>query len=163
MMGPFPDELVLHVERAVASLCAGSARKRQMQEELLGHLVAVYEEELSRAGDEREAVARARERFGDPEALAGELFGCVPRLERWLVGLGQRKETIMWRWGIGLGLVAFYVGLGFVMPAIAYLRSHGIPLVLVALPLMAGTTVSVAGVVSVAWGVRAFRLRRRAS
>lgn len=70
------------VERAVRPVRATVSRKRRMREELLAHLVTVFEDEAQRLGDEKAAIARAAERFGDPAELAGQLRQTVPRLDR---------------------------------------------------------------------------------
>jgi len=44
-----------------------------------------------------------------------------------------------------LGLVGLLVGLGFIMPAVAWWRAHGPALMPVALPLLAGTGLAAAG------------------
>ncbi len=77
-------ELEVHVERAVRGVHAGPARKRRMRQELLAHLTGLVEEEKARGGDERQAIARALRRFGDPVGLSRDLQASVPRLERWL-------------------------------------------------------------------------------
>lgn len=74
------NELKRCVERAVRPVLAGDVRKLRMREELLGHLTAIYEEELQRL-EESAALARARERFGDPSQLTDELRGSVSGLE----------------------------------------------------------------------------------
>lgn len=77
------QELKIVVERAVRPVRASLARKRPMREELLAHLVAIFEEEAERLGDERAALDRARQRFGDPGELTAQLQACVPRRD-WL-------------------------------------------------------------------------------
>src|SRR5262245_19138182 len=74
-------ELMVHVERAVRAVHASPARKRRMRQELLAHLTGLVEEEKARGGDERQALARALERFGDPAELSRDLQAAVPRLE----------------------------------------------------------------------------------
>src|SRR5215831_15487238 len=78
------NELMVHVERAVRAVHASPARKRRMRQELLAHLTGLVEEEKARGGDEREALARALQRFGDPAGLSRDLQASVPRLEHWL-------------------------------------------------------------------------------
>jgi hypothetical protein len=68
------------VERAVRPVRASSSRKRKMREELLAHVVSVFEEE-ARLGDEQAALARTQERFGQPAELAGQLQASVPRID----------------------------------------------------------------------------------
>ncbi len=74
------NELKQVVERVVRPVRAGDLRKLRMREELLDHLTAIYEEELQRL-EESAALARARERFGDPSQLTDELRGSVSGLE----------------------------------------------------------------------------------
>jgi hypothetical protein len=75
-------QLKVIAERAVRPVRASVSRKRRMREELLAHLVTVFEEEDRQLGDEQAAIARAAERFGDPAELAGQLQQAVPRLGR---------------------------------------------------------------------------------
>ena len=82
-------ELMVHVERAVRAVHASPARKQRMRQELLAHLTGLVEEEKARGGDERQALARALQRFGDPAGLSRDLQASVPRLERWLGGLAN--------------------------------------------------------------------------
>ncbi|MEN6407066.1 MAG: hypothetical protein ABFC77_11415 [Thermoguttaceae bacterium] len=75
-------ELKRVVERAVRPVRATLGRKRQMREELLAHLAAIFEEEADRLGDEQAALRQAQQRFGDPMELAGQLQQAVPRWDR---------------------------------------------------------------------------------
>jgi hypothetical protein len=75
---------MVHVERAVRAVHASPARKQRMRQELLAHLTGLVEEEKARGGDERQALARALQRFGDPAGLSQDLQASVPRPERWL-------------------------------------------------------------------------------
>jgi hypothetical protein len=77
-------EFMVHVERAVRAVHASPARKQRMRQELLAHLTELMEEEKARGSDERQALARALQRFGDPADLSRDLQVSVPRLERWL-------------------------------------------------------------------------------
>ena len=83
-------ELKIVVERAVRPVRASLGRKRPMREELLAHLVAIFEEEAERLGDERAALDRARQRFGDPEELTAQLQACVPRRD-WLARFFEQQ------------------------------------------------------------------------
>ncbi len=76
------ENLKVVVERAVRPVRAPTARKRRMREELLAHLSAIFEEEVAKTGDEQAALDRARQRFGDPRALTGQLQETVPRWDR---------------------------------------------------------------------------------
>ena len=75
------NELRVVVERAVRPVRASDVRKLRMREELLDHLMGIYEEELERGGDEGAALARAKERFGTPSTLTGELQQSVSWFE----------------------------------------------------------------------------------
>jgi hypothetical protein len=89
-----------------------------MRQELLAHLTNLVEEEKARGGDEREALARALQRFGDPAGLSRELQASVPRLEQWL---GQLANGFLRRPGesglrhgarlAALGAAIMFVGL----------------------------------------------------
>ena len=87
------------VERAVRPVRASTARKRKMREELLAHVVGVFEEE-ARLGDEQAALARTQERFGQAAELTGQLQASVPRADRIgrfaedLVGYGSGESAL---------------------------------------------------------------------
>ena len=66
-------ELKLVVERVVRPVRATMARKRRMREELLVHLVAIFEEEVQKTVDEQAALEQAKRRIGDPPELSGQL------------------------------------------------------------------------------------------
>jgi hypothetical protein len=51
-------QLKVIVERAVRPVRASTSRKRKMREELLAHVVGVFEEECARLGDDRAALER---------------------------------------------------------------------------------------------------------
>lgn len=70
------------VERAVRPLRVTIARKCRMREELLSHLLAIFEEEAAKGDGDAAAVDRARRRFGDPTELSGQLQASVSRWER---------------------------------------------------------------------------------
>ncbi len=74
-------ELKTVVERAVRPVRATIARKRKIREELLAHLVSIFEEEMQRAGDEHAALDRAKQRFGNVRELSEQIQGAVPRRE----------------------------------------------------------------------------------
>jgi ATP-dependent Clp protease ATP-binding subunit ClpC len=74
-------QLKIIVERAVRPVRASVARKRKMREELLAHVVGVFEEE-AKLGDEPAALARTRERFGQAAELAETLQASVPPSDR---------------------------------------------------------------------------------
>src|SRR5262249_33367946 len=74
-------QLKIIVERAVRPVRASIARKQKMREELLAHVVGVFEEE-ARLGDEQAALARTQERFGQAAEVTGQLQASVPRSDR---------------------------------------------------------------------------------
>lgn len=80
-------ELEAVVERTVAPVRTTLVRKRQMREELLAHLVSVFEQAAVRLGDETLAVQEAKSRFGDPVELSGQLQESVP----WMESASMRK------------------------------------------------------------------------
>jgi hypothetical protein len=160
MTDDIESDLAAHVERAVASVAVRPAHRRRMREELLAHLLAVYDEEFARTGDEQVSALAAKQRFGCPESLRGEFEASVPRIERVFVLFLQRKANVMWRWLLLIGLVAFYVGLGVVLPAIARLRTEPSPIVLSSVLLVLGSVLALAGVGAFGWGIVAFRRRK---
>jgi len=87
------NQLKVVVERAVRPVRATIARKRRMREELLAHLVSVFEEELQRVGDEGAAFHEAKRRFGNASELSSQLQETVPRTDR----LSRFLDDI-WRW-----------------------------------------------------------------
>ena len=78
-------ELEAVVERVVHPVRATMARKRQMREELLGHLVSVFEQAVEKLGDENLALQEAKSRFGDPAELSGQLQRSVSGWNRLLL------------------------------------------------------------------------------
>ena len=63
-------KLMVLVERAVRPVRASAARRRQMREELLAHVTAVFTEEVEKSGDEGSALERTKQRFGNPAELS---------------------------------------------------------------------------------------------
>lgn len=116
------QDLSAHVAQGIHSLPASGARKQQMQEELLAHLLDIYDEEFERLQDERAALDGAKQRFGRPDELRIELVTAVPTMER-LILLMCGKGSIMWRWLWIVGVLAVLIGMGFVLPGVARLRS----------------------------------------
>jgi len=91
-------QLKIVVERAVRPVVASAARKRKMREELLAHVVGVFEEE-AKLEDVPAALARTQERFGQTADLAGTLQASVPpsdRVERLAENLfGGSGESVL--------------------------------------------------------------------
>ena len=71
-------QLKIIVERAVRPVRASTSRKRKMREELLAHVVGVFEEESAKLGHERAAVERTAVRFGNPTEVTRQLQESVP-------------------------------------------------------------------------------------
>lgn len=95
-------QLKVVVERAVRPVLASPARKRQMREELLAHLVGTFEEELARLGDEESALRETTRRFGDPQELSSRIQAGVPRWDR----LRSASDKLL-RYGPGESLLHF--------------------------------------------------------
>jgi hypothetical protein len=153
-------DLRTHVERTLASVAVRPSHRRRIQEEMLAHLLAVYDEEFARTGDENASARTAKGRFGCPEVLGSELEASVPLVERLFFLFLLRKANIMWRWLLLLGLVAVAVGLGFVMPAVAQLRQQPGPIAVSGALLVLGTVLALAGVGSFACGIVGYRRRK---
>lgn len=160
------DRLRAVVDRAVGSVPMSRRRGARIREELLAHLLDVFDEEFARTGDERDALARAERRFGEAGPLSDELHDAVPSVERYGTNLlfTLTREPAMRPLWIVLGLVVLLVGLGFVFPAVAQLRDHGLRQtpadafqLSVLLPL--GVLLSLGGIGAAGYGT----LRRRAA
>ena len=70
--------LKIIVERAVRPVRASTSRKGKMREELLAHVVGVFEEESAKLGDDRAALERTALRFGNPGEVTRQLQESVP-------------------------------------------------------------------------------------
>lgn len=93
------EQLKILVGQVVWPIRATLARKRVMREELLAHLVSIFEEEQGRLADEQAALARATQRFGPPGELTAQLQHAVPRWDRCrstLENLGYRSSEPAW-------------------------------------------------------------------
>jgi hypothetical protein len=145
---PIERRLESLVARAVRPLWASRSRKREMQEELLAHVTAVFEEEVIRLGDQRAALEETRERFGLDQDLELQLQECVPWLERWL--LISDREILMSRWFWLVAVIAVFVGPALVMPAVAHFQQQG---VMPWAPFMLGVAITLAGVGGVCYGI----------
>jgi hypothetical protein len=78
MNEPTLTGLKILVERAVRPVRASTSLKGKMREELLAHVVGVFEEEAARLGDERTALAQTALRFGNPAEVTDQLQESVP-------------------------------------------------------------------------------------
>jgi hypothetical protein len=156
------DDLTAYVRQAVGPLFGSRLRKRQMQEELLAHLLSLYDEELALLQDKQKAAARAKQRFGRVDDLCNDLQAAVPLVER-LFFFISRKGNLMKRWLWIIGCVAVYVGVGLILPAIQLWRSGGSladrGFLVLALPVL-GLVLTLGGLGTIAYSVvRAFRAR----
>jgi hypothetical protein len=144
------------VERAVRPVTASRRRKRQMREELLAHLTAVFDEERATCDVETTALQRARQRFGDPRELTEELEKTVTRWNRAAVFFermdgdlqpndSQRRIVVKLAWMTLATFCATQLGL---LPS---LLTRGKALAL-------GTTVYTAVIVSLFMGVFSYGL-----
>jgi hypothetical protein len=129
-------QLKILVERAVRPVQASAARKRKIREELLAHVVGVFEEE-AKLGDEQAALARTQERFGQAAELTGQLQASVPpsdRFERFAENLfggsGQSALRLAARFAAAGGVLVSV--LGGIMILIHVLRGQGSELLTVA-------------------------------
>jgi hypothetical protein len=85
------------VERAVRPVRASNSHKRRFREELLAHVVGVFEEERARLGDDQTALERTALRFGNPAEVTGQLQQSVPAGDRIVrVWEGQPGEATLW-------------------------------------------------------------------
>jgi hypothetical protein len=147
-----------YLEQTLASLPIRAGRRREIRDELLAHLLNVYEDELARHGDERKASAETLRRFGAADFLSTELESSIPVWERGLTWILGQKEKIMWRLFLVLGILSVLVGLGFVMPAVQEIVYHEVVTLSVVL-LLFGAAVCGAGVWSFVHGIQRFRVR----
>jgi hypothetical protein len=85
-------QLKIIVERAVRPVRASTSRKRKMREELLAHVVGVFDEESAKLGDDRAALERTALRFGNPSEVTGQLQASVPASDGILQFLEGRPE-----------------------------------------------------------------------
>jgi hypothetical protein len=106
------QELKTVVERAVRPVRATMTRKRRMREELLAHLMTIFDEEAERLGDEQAALEQAKRRFGDPRELTGQLQQAVPRWDRCrsiLENMGSQPDESAWHLAAKHLLVTFLI------------------------------------------------------
>lgn len=147
------DFMVL-VERAVRPVPAGPMRKQRMRDELLAHLVGVYEDELPRLG-EVAAREEAVRRFGDPAQLTQDLTASlslrdrlVGRIDRWF---GWQPGEPPHRWATRLTalaalLVVMLTAIGMVAAEVRRPADPSVPTVATFLRIMAATLVFYSGV-----------------
>jgi hypothetical protein len=114
MNEPAVTQLKILVERAVRPVRASFRRKQKMREELMAHVSGVFEEELAKLGDERLALERTAQRFGEPAELTLELQAAVPAgdvIDRLLSGQPGEATllaaTRLAAWNLALGVIVF--------------------------------------------------------
>ena len=108
-------QLKVIVERAVRPVRASTSRKRKMREELLAHVVGVFEEEAARLGDERAALERTALRFGNPAELTRQLQESVPARDAVRRYWEGRPGEPAWRTAIRFAWVSGTSALVFVV------------------------------------------------
>jgi hypothetical protein len=104
-------QLKIIVERVVRPVRATYSRKRQMREELLAHLTAVFEEE-AKLHEESVALGRTAVRFGDVGELTRQLQAEVPASDapayavESFVGVAMQEPIWRraWRYAIAVGV-----------------------------------------------------------
>jgi hypothetical protein len=136
------------VESALGSVRASADRKSAIREELLSHVTAVFTEELAQRGNERAALAAARQRFGAPEDVSTELQESVPLTERWF--LISDKELLMSSKFWLAAIFAIATGPAIILPAMAKLRDEN---VFQAFPFILGGAILLAGLVAAGYGI----------
>ena len=87
--------LKIIVERAVRPVRVSNSRRRKIREELLSHVVGVFEEERARVDDDQAALERTALRFGNPAEVTSQLqhsvVGCWSSLARLVDGMGPSR------------------------------------------------------------------------
>ena len=119
MNEPTLTRLKIIVERAVRPVRASTSRKRRMREELLAHVVGVFEEEAAKPGDHQAALERTARRFGNPAEVTGQLQGSIPASDVIVRFCEGRPGEPAWRTAIRFAWVSGTFALAFVVFLIA--------------------------------------------
>jgi hypothetical protein len=135
------------VRRVIRPIVATRARKRLIEEELLAHVIAVYEQEFNKFGEVQAALDQTRRRFGVPEEVRSQLQSSIPTLECWLLAL--ERNLLMSRWLWLIAIFALAVGPAILLPAMAKFRMDGS---LTFLPLAVGALMTLGGVCGICYG-----------
>lgn len=97
-------QLKVHVEKAVRPLRISLLRKKRMREDLLAHIIEIYDDETANADDEQEILQRTFERFGEPSEITAEMRKGVSLMEgiSWLIEFGRIRPgenylSVLWR------------------------------------------------------------------
>jgi hypothetical protein len=89
--------LKIIVERAVRPVRVSNSHMRKFREELLAHVVGVFEEERARVDDDQTALERTALRFGNPAEVSSELQQSVPAGDSIVrIWEGQPGEATLW-------------------------------------------------------------------
>jgi hypothetical protein len=121
------------IERTVRPLHAGTQRKLKIREELLAHLEAIYEQELTRTQNPDAAFTEAATRFGNPTDLTRELQSTVPAHERlsWHIekrfGWRAPEHASKYLLRLSLQFLALF-GIFFAAVAVTVIAIHGFTL-----------------------------------
>ena len=113
------SQLKIIVERAVRPVRASTGRKRKMREELLAHVLGVFEEESVMFGDEQTAVERTALRFGSPADVTSQLQESIPARDAVRRYWEGRPGEPAWRTAIRSAWVSGTFALAFVVFLIA--------------------------------------------
>jgi hypothetical protein len=115
MNHPRQKDFEAHVLQAISDISASPSRKRTMHEELLAHMLGIYDDEQTRGQEERAAITETKRRLGDADQLRTQLQASVPLLERLFFMCLNPKETSMSRllWILAIvGAVTWFIGSG---------------------------------------------------
>jgi hypothetical protein len=89
--------LKIIVERAVRPVRVSNSHRRKFREELLAHVVGVFEEERARLDNDQAALERTALRFGNPAEVTSQLQDSVPAGDRIVrIWEGQPGEATLW-------------------------------------------------------------------
>jgi len=121
------NELKIVVERSVRPIKACLPRKRQMREELLAHLTAIFEEEAEKIGDDHRALDQAKRRFGDPSDLTAQLQNTVPfwdrtyyYLDKWGYQPGESMLCCVFKFFLSFAVAYGFLVLVFGIPSLLF-------------------------------------------
>ena len=89
--------LKIIVERAVRPVRVSNSHRRKFREELLAHVVGVFEEERARLVDDQAALEQTSLRFGNPAEVTSQLQESVPAGDSIVrIWEGQPGEATLW-------------------------------------------------------------------
>jgi hypothetical protein len=99
-------QLKILVERAVRPVRASAGRKQNMREELLSHVIGVFEEEVAKLGDQSAAVEQTALRFGNPVDVTSQLQESIPARDAVRRYWEGRPSEPLWRTALRLAWVS---------------------------------------------------------